>query len=126
MRTHIVINSVDYTPYVVEGSYKIGTKDSYESWNDGNMLEHRIIIAQKITGSVQLVCSEMPRGRLASDFLNDIEAATDNGVLTIGVFVPSLGTFKAINCYYSLENTSHIKSIGGKFTDVFELQIKER
>ena len=126
MRSHLVIHGVDYTPYIVQGSYNINTEDVYESWEDGNMVEHRIIVTRKIKGSVQIVCSEMPRGKSVTDFLADLAAVTDNGVLTIGVHVPNLGAVKAINCYYTLDNAQHIKSIGGLFTDVFTLQIKER
>ena len=126
MRTHLVIHGVDYTPYIVHGSYNINTDDVYESWEDGNMVEHRIIVTSKVKGTIQIVCSDMPRCKSASDFLADVKAATDNGVLTVGVYVPNLGAMKAINCYYSVQTSSHIKSIGGQFTDVFTLQIKER
>ncbi len=126
MQSHLIIHGVDYTPYIVQGSYEIGTNDVYESWEDGNMVEHRVIVTRKVNGSVQILCSDMPRCKKASDFIADLDAATDNGVLTLGVYVPNLGSFKAINCYYSLKNAQHVKSIGGVFTDVFTLQIKER
>ena len=126
MQRHLIINGVDYTPNIVEGSYKIDSEDAYESWNDGNMIEHRIVVSSKVTGSVQLLCSELGNWPRVSALLADINAATDNHVLTCGVYVPSRGAVEAINCYYELKSASHIKSIGGKFTDVFTLEIKER
>lgn len=126
MQRHLIINQVDYTPYIVDGSYAIDSSDVYESWNDGNMVEHRIVVTQKVAGSVQLLCSEEGTWPRVSALIADLEAATDNHVLTCGVYVPSKGAVEAINCYYSLQSAQHIKSIGGKFTDVFTLEIKER
>lgn len=126
MQRHLILNGVDYTPYIVEGSYKIDSDDVYESWNDGNMVEHRIVVTSKVSGSVQLLCSELGRWPKVSELLADINAATDNHVLTCGVYVPSRGAVEAINCYFNLVSSSHIKSLGGKLTDVFTLEIKER
>ena len=126
MQRHLIINGVDYTPDIVDGSYKIDSDDVYESWTDGNMVEHRIIVTSKVTGSVQVLCSEEGTWPRVSEFLADLAAATSNHVLTLGVYVPSRGSVEAINCYYDLKSASHIKSIGGKLTDVFTLEIKER
>ncbi len=124
MRTHVVINNTDMTPYVVDGSYKIRTEDAYESWNDGNMVEHRVVVSTKVTGSFDIGCSE--QSITLSDLLDAISAATDNKVLTIGLYVPTLNQFKALHVYYELENTEHIRRADGSFIDVITITIKER
>lgn len=126
MKTHLVINGVDYTPFIVEGSYKINTVEQYESWKDANMVEHRVVVTSKIKGSVQILCSEEGNWPEVSEYINDLNGATNNYVLTCLVYVPSLGKSEAIECYYENENINHIKSIGGKFSDIFELKISER
>lgn len=126
MQSHLIINGVDYTPYIVQDSYKINTNDKFESWQDGNMVEHRVIVAQKVSGSVQIVCSEQGDWLRSSKYISDLAAATDNGVLTALVFVPSLNMSKVVDCYYENTNVNHLKSTGGEFTDVFELKITER
>ena len=127
MTVHLSINGKDYTPYIVAGSYNVNTEDKYDSWEDGNMIQHRVIASSKVVGSIQLCCSEeTTRFPEVSTLLADLNAVTDNGVLSIGVYVPSLGTIKAVDCYYKLDNVSHIKSLGNKFTDIFELKITER
>ena len=50
MQRHLLINGVDYTPYIVDGSYAIDSEDVYESWDDGNRVEHRIVVTQKVVG----------------------------------------------------------------------------
>lgn len=124
MRTHLVINNKDFTDYIVPDSYDINSEDVFESWKDGNMREHRIIVTKKVGGSLQIRCSEdtLPLG----DFLADVDAATDNGVLMVGLYVPNLDSFKALECYYSIETDQHIKSIGGKLYDVLTVNLTER
>lgn len=124
MRTHLVINNTDYTDYIVGDSYEVNSEDIYESWKDGNMREHRIIIAKKVNGSLQIACSEETL-RL-SDFLAAVDAATNNGVLTMGLYVPNTDSFEALECYYHIESSQHIKSIGGKLYDVLTLNLTER
>lgn len=126
MQTHLVINGVDYTPYIVEDSYDINVSDKSESWQDGNKVEHKVIVSTKIGGSIQILCSDEGNWPRVSEYIADLAAATDNGVLTALVYVPSLGTTQAINCYYENRNVRHIKSAGGQFTDIFELRISER
>lgn len=126
MKTHLVINGVDYTPFIVEDSYKINTVQKEESWEDGNRVTHKVVVSTKVTGSVQILCSEEGNWPEVADYLSDLAEATDNYVLTCLVYVPSLGANKAVECYYTNDNVSHIKSSGGKFTDIFELKITER
>lgn len=126
MQTHLVINGVDYTPFIVDGSYKMNTTQKEESWQDGNMVTHKVVVATKVTGSVKILCSEEGNWPSVNDYISDLAAATDNHVLTCLVYVPSLGTTKAIDAYYTNESASHIKSIGGQFTDIFELKLSER
>ena len=124
MRSHLVINNKDFTDHIVPDTYEVGAEDIYESWNDGNMREHRIIIAKKVRGSLQIRCSE---GTLPlSDFLADVRAATVNGVLTLGLYVTTMDSFEALECYYHIESSDHIKDTGGKLYDVLTLNLTER
>lgn len=123
MKRHIVVNDMDLTPYVVNGSYKINASDRYESWEDGNLIEHRIIVGSKVSGSFKIACG----GELSlADFMANWSAAVDNGVLTIGLYVLNIDSFEALECYFEIENDSHILTAGGKLIDVLDIKIKER
>lgn len=123
MKTHIVVNDTDLTPYVVNGSYNIRASDTYESWQDGNKKEHRIIVTSKVSGSFQIACG----GELTlSDFLTAWNGAVNNGVLRIGLYVINTDTFEALECYYEIEPEDHILTAGGKWIDVLSITIKER
>lgn len=123
MKTHIVVNDTDLTPYVVNGSYNIRASDTYESWQDGNKKEHRIIVTSKVSGSFQIACG----GELTlSDFLTAWNGAVNNGVLRIGLYVTNTDAFEALECYYEIEPEEHILTAGGKWIDVLSITIKER
>lgn len=123
MKTHIVVNDTDLTPYVVDGSYNIKSSDTYESWQDGNKKEHRIIITSKVNGSFQIACG----GDLTlSEFLEVWHSAVNNGILRIGLYVTNTNTFEAIECYFEIDPEDHILTAGGKWIDVLSIKIKER
>ena len=126
MRNHLTVSNTDLTGYIVDGSYKMDTKDAYESWEDGNMLEHRVIVTSKVEGSFEIGCSDNRGGISLERFLSLWDQAVDNGVATIGVYVPSLNQFKAISCYYTITSKSHDISAGGQIIDVLSVSIKER
>lgn len=124
MKTHLVIGETDYTNYIVPDSYDIHTESVYESWKDGNMLEHRIIIASKAKGKFKIRCSEdtLP----LSDFISAWNSEVENGVVTLGLYVINTDTFEALECYYDIKPAQHIKSTGGKLYDVLEINITQR
>lgn len=122
----VIVNNTDITNYIVEGSYKMDSSDTYESWKDGNMREHRIIVSQKIKGKFQVVCSNRSNSITLSDFLDVWNGAVNNGILTIGVYVLDTDTFEPIEAYYEMENVKHDRAGDGSFIDVLEISIQER
>lgn len=122
----VVVNNADITNYIVEGSYKMDSSDASESWKDGNMVEHRVIVATKINGQFQVACSNRANSITLNDFLALWNGAVNNGVVTLGVYVLNKGTFEAIEAYYEIENVKHDRAGDGSFIDVLEIKIKER
>lgn len=122
----VVVNNTEITNYIVEGSYKMDSSDTYESWKDGNMREHRIVIAQKINGSFQVVCSNRANSITLANFLTLWNSAVNNGVVTLGVYVLDTNSFEAIEAYYEIENVKHDRAGDGSFIDVLEITITER
>ncbi len=126
MRPHLVVANHDLTNYIVDGSYKIDTNDSYESWRDGNFREHRIVVASKVKGTVEVLCSEHENTISLSDLLSYFESATVNKVVTLGVYVPNANQLEQIECYVSFKSSKHIKEPDGSFVDVIKIEIQER
>ena len=124
MRTHLIIGGEDLTDYIVQDSYDVNSNDVYESWKDGNMMEHRIIVASKVKGKFKIACSEATLP--LSDFLETWNSAVTNGVVTLGLYVTNTDTFEALECYFSIKSAQHIKSTGGKLYDVLDVEVTQR
>lgn len=125
MRSHLIVNGTDLTDHIVKDSYSVYREDVYDSWNDGNMLEHRIIKASKVKGKFKIVCN--PDKFTIANFLTVWNSAVDQyGVITLGAYVVNTDTFEALQCYYKITPSKHIKSMGGKLYDVLEIEITQR
>lgn len=124
MRSHLIVADQDFTDYIVQDSYNVVSEDVYKSWEDGNMLEHRVIVKTKVKGKFKISCNE--RGLSLSDFLSAWNSAVNNGVVTLGVYVVNEDSFKLLECYYKITSAQHIKSIGGKLYDVLDIEITQR
>ena len=126
MKTHLVVNNTDLTGYIVAGSYNIDSSDEYESWKDGNFREHRIIVTSKVSGSFEIVCSNRTGSITLADFLETWDGAVDNGVVTLGLYIPTRDKFELLEAYYDIVNKEHILSGDGNFIDVLTIKLQER
>ena len=122
----VVIGSTEITNYIVEGSYDVNSSDSYESWQDGNMVEHRIIVSEKVSGKFNVACSNQARSITLANFLTLWNANVDNGVISLSLYVNNTDEFKAIEAYYKITNKEHTRTADGSFVDVLNIEIKER
>lgn len=122
----VVVGGLDITKYIVKDTYKMDSEDTYESWKDGNMVEHRIVVTDKVSGSFDIcLCDEA--GQLSfDDFLTAWNSAVNNKVVTIGVYVTNKNTFEALSAYYAMSSKEHIKKGDGGIIDVLTVTIKER
>lgn len=124
MQTHLTVNGTDMTDYIVDGSYNVKTVNAYESWKDGYLVEHRVIVSSKVEGEFSILCSDKTIS--LADFLTAWNAAVSNGVATIGLYIPTSNSFEAIECYFAINNPEHIKRTDDTFVDVLTITVKER
>lgn len=120
----IIIGTTDITDYIVDGSYEMDAEDTFESWRDGNYVEHRIIVASKVKGSFQVVCGNETVS--LSDLSDIFEDASNNGVVTVTAYITNTGKIKALSAYYAIKNADHIIRADGTYIDVVTVEITER
>lgn len=124
--TLAVVNNTDITNYIIKDTYEVNSEPVYTSWEDGNHVEHRVYPRDKVRGSFEIITfGTTPRTAFVA-FLNILKAATTNHVLTIGLYVKNEGTFQALNCYYTVENTQHAVTDDGRYVDRAIISIEER
>lgn len=124
--TLAVVNNTDITNYIIKDSYEVNSEPIYTAWEDGNSVEHRVYIRDKVKGSFEIITfGTTPRTALVT-FLNLLKSATVNNVLTIGLYVANQGAFQALNCYYTVESTQHAVTDDGRYVDRATISIEER
>ena len=125
MNTLVVVDNVDITPWIVPDSYKLVPTEKYESWEDGNYVEHRIYTRTKITGTFNVWTAEA-RGMDTDAFMEHWNNATHNKITTLGVYDNVENRMRAIEAYCHITPDKHKDLAGGKFYDVFKIEVNER
>ena len=118
--TLCVANNTDLTPYISKKSYKVNSKPQYESWQDGNFVEHRVIVRQRVEGSFDIGALDFQA------FLDIWDGAVHDGIVTMGVFVQDQNKIKAIDAYYDFTGKKHYERVDGGYFDVVTVSFTER
>ena len=120
-----IIGSTDISNLIVDDTYKMDAEGLYESWKDGNYVEHRIYTSSKIRGSFDVVLSNKNNCTL-SQFKTIIDNASTNHVLLGAFYCTNTGAVEAVNAFCKLTNKNHIITADGSTIDVVTVEITER
>ena len=117
-----VVNSTDITRYIDKDTFKVNSEDVYESWQNANFVEKRIVVRQRVEGQFEIRCG---KGLTLAAFISNWEAAVVNKVVTMGVFVQNTNSFEAIQAFYSFEGQQHVELDNGAYYDRLVVKIRE-
>ena len=120
----VIINGVDLSPYIVNGSYTANIEDVYESFKDGNANEHRVTIASKVRGEFKIACSK--KGLTLDSFFEIWNGGVKNKLASLALYVPNLNEIRAVSCYYTITCDEHEAIAGGGFIDILTIKITEK
>ena len=119
-----IIGQTDISNLIVDGSYKMDNSSQYESWLDGNFVEHRSGRHEKLKGTFD-VCLSPKTGTTLSQFHSLVENATGSAGTLIGAFYcTNTGAVKAVNAFVHLKNSEHILTTNG-WIDVVSVEVQE-
>lgn len=124
VETYAVIANTDISKNIIKDSYEINTEPVFESWTDGNFREHRIYIRDRVKGSFDVIFFDEDNGTY-QDFLDLLDSATTNRVLTLGLFVVNESKFEVFEVYYSIEQSQHAETIDGRMVNKMTINIEE-
>lgn len=119
------VNGVDITEYINPKNYKMNADKKYESWEDGNLREHRIYTRSKIEGSFDVALYGL-NNMLTQNFLDLWNGAVDNEIVTMSVFVQNTNKMETIEAYFEFSGKFHREMINGDYCDVLTVKITER
>lgn len=125
MNTLVIVNETDITPYIDWKSYKISSEEMYESWQDGNYVEHRIYTRSRMSGSFKVWLCGI-NGMDTDAFMQLWNGATVNHVTTLAVYDQVSNSMKAITAYCEIIPADHQEMINGNYFDVFTIKVKEQ
>ena len=124
MTGQAIIGSTDISNLIVDESYKMDNESQYESWQDGNFVEHRSGRRSKLKGSFD-VCLSPKTGTTLAQFHSLVENATGSAGTILGAFYcTNTGAVKAVNAFVNLENSEHILTSNG-WIDVVTVEVQE-
>lgn len=125
MNSLVIVNGTDITPWIVPGSYSMKVENLFESWLDGNYVEHRVYTRAHMVGSFKVWMAEV-RGMDLDDFITIWDGATNNHITTMVVYDSTTNSMKAINAYCSITPDEHQQLANDKYYDVLNIEVTER
>lgn len=119
-----VVASTDISKYIIKNTYDVNSAPIYESWTDGNFHEHRVYSRDRVTGSFDVIFFDDDNGAY-QDFLTLLASATNNRLLTIGLFVVNESRFDAFNVYYTITAAQHAETTDGRMVNKMTINLEE-
>lgn len=125
MNRLVIVNGTDITQHIDWESYSLEPEELYESWRDGNYVEHRVYTRSHMVGSFRVWLCGI-NGMDLDAFLTLWKAATVNHITTLAVYDNTTNSMKAINAYCEIKPDDHKQMMNGKFWDVLTIEVTER
>ena len=98
------INTTDLSTFDYKPEHKVNRTDVFESWTDGNWIEHRQLLRTRISGQVTLRFTQ-PTDYSAFVALLTSERTAD-GYYLITVWCSNTNTSETLNAFLEVEGTT--------------------
>lgn len=106
------IGSTDFTAYTDIQNCNINAEDVYDTWTDGNWITHRVIVRQRISGTVKIGFKST--ADLAS-FLSVLSSERNsNGYYPVTAYVNNMNGSSTFNAYLDLVGEAKWDLVNGR------------
>lgn len=96
------IGNTDLTSYVDVQSYAVNKEDVFDSWTDGNWIDHRVIARQRRAGTFSLGFDTAAGFAAWTALLSS--AKTAGGYYAVTAYISNTGTADSFNAFLDVEN----------------------
>lgn len=118
------IGSTDLTPKADIQEYSVNRVDVYDTWTDGNRIEHREVTRTRIEGSIKLGFKSEAD---LSSFLSLLSGAkTADGYWSCGLYLQNAGTTATANVFLDPVGEAKWDTKNGRAWIVQTLAVRER
>lgn len=121
----VQIGLTDITQYINQSSYKMNSEAQYESWQDGNFVEHRVYIRKRIKGSFD-VALYGKNGMDTAAFMQLWNGAVEDNIIALDVYLQNEDRMEAIDAYFEITGSTHKELNNGGFLDILTIEVEER
>lgn len=113
----------DFTKYITVPSYAINSQSSYEEWQDGNGVTHRVHIRDRISGSFEMYFDNLDDYYEFLDYVN--ESRQDEGYNSVSLYVNNYHEVAEADVYIKVEPANFEPKINEQH-DTVSVEIEER
>lgn len=96
------IGNTDLTSYVDVQSYAVNKEDVYDSWTDGNWIDHREIARQRRSGTFSLGFATAAAFTAWTTLLSS--AKTAGGYYAVTAYINNTGSSDSFNAFLDVSN----------------------
>lgn len=118
------IGSTDLSQYADIQNYNINEADVFQSWTDGNWIDHRDMVRTRITGTVLLGFKTAASWSAFQTILASQRNAA--GYYPVTLYVNNTGTTETIDAFLDMTNATKWDLVNDRFWRVQTVTVTER
>lgn len=118
------IGSTDLSQYADIQNYNINEADVFQSWTDGNWIDHRDMVRTRITGTVLLGFKTAASWSAFQTLLASQRNAA--GYYPVTLYVNNTGTTETIDAFLDMTNATKWDLVNDRFWRVQTVTVTER
>lgn len=122
--TLIQIGSTDLTAYADIQNFNINREDVYESWTDGNWIDHREIVRTRIRGAFQLGFRTSASWTAFLALMSSEQNAA--GFFPVTVYVQNTGSTETIDAFLDITGSAKWDWVNERFWRTISVTLTER
>ena len=118
------IGSTDLSQYADIQNYNINEADVFQSWTDGNWIDHRDMVRTRITGTVLLGFKTAASWSAFQALLASQRNAA--GYYPVTLYVNNTGTTETIDAFLDMTNATKWDLVNDRFWRVQTVKVTQR
>lgn len=118
------LGSMDLSPAADIQNWKVNQVDVWQEWTDGNWIDHREIVRQRIEGSFQL---GFKTESAWTDFMTLLAAARNvAGYYVLQVYVNNTASTETVDAFLEISAANKWDLVNSRFWRVVDVKLTER
>lgn len=114
----------DLTPYMDYQKYSMNNVPVYQTWTDGNVIEHRNSIRTRIEGSFQLIYTSTAD---FNSFLTLMSSAIQsNGYYSVSAYVQNTNSTESFEAFIEYDSESRFDFTNSREYHLVKMKVRQR